>query len=182
MDRIHGLPKTWKEGCRKRALELKPHGRKQREIAAALGVSAAAVSPWVAETRVRGREAWQAKPRPTGPIKLTPDQRHLVDDHTDHKRWSCTCDLRIHPPPEPAVGYHRSPDMHEGGRDGRPPAVSRPQTARTRGSGHDLLWAVATAPSSTGPRPSPACQVLHEAFARPEVVSGPYHQATLCQL
>jgi transposase len=71
MDRTHGLPKTWKEGRRKRALELKPRGWKQREIAAALGVSAAAVSQWVAETRVRGREAWRAKPRPTGPELLS---------------------------------------------------------------------------------------------------------------
>jgi transposase len=80
MDRTYDFPKTWKEGRRKRALELKPRGWKQYEIAAALGVSAAAVSQWVAETRVRGREAWRAKPRPTGPMKLTSDQRHLVSE------------------------------------------------------------------------------------------------------
>lgn len=62
MDRRHRLPKTWKEGRRKQALELTPHGWKPHEIAAALGVSAAAVSPWVAEACVRGREAWRAKP------------------------------------------------------------------------------------------------------------------------
>ena len=84
MNRTHGVPKTWKEGRRKRALELKQHGWKQREIAVALGVSAAAVSQWVAETRVRGREAWQAKPRPTEPIKLTPDQLHLVPELLSH--------------------------------------------------------------------------------------------------
>ena len=60
MDRQHGLPKTWKEGRRKRSPELKQQGWKQREIAAALGVSAAAVSQWVAEARVRGSEAWRA--------------------------------------------------------------------------------------------------------------------------
>jgi transposase len=74
------LPKTWQEGRRKRALELKQRGWKQREIAAALGVSAAAVSQWVAETWVRGSEAWRAKPRPLGPVKLTPDQLHLVPE------------------------------------------------------------------------------------------------------
>jgi transposase len=84
MDRTHGLPKTWKEGRRKRALELKQYGWKQREIAAALGVSAAAVSQWAAETRVRGREAWRAKPRPTGRMKLTPDQLHLVPELLSH--------------------------------------------------------------------------------------------------
>jgi transposase len=84
MDRTPGLPKTWKEGRRKRALELKQQGWKQREIAAALGVSAAAVSQWVAETRVRGSEAWRAKPRATGPMKLTPDQLHLVPELLSH--------------------------------------------------------------------------------------------------
>jgi transposase len=84
MDRKHGLCQTWKEGRRKRAQELKQHGWKQCEIAAALGVSAAAVSQWVAETRVRGSEAWRAKPRPTGPIKLTLDQRHLVPELLCH--------------------------------------------------------------------------------------------------
>jgi transposase len=84
MDRTHGLPKTWKEGRRKRALELQQRGWRQREIAAALGVSAAAVSQWVADTRVRSSEAWRAKPRPTGPMKLTPDQWHLVPELLSH--------------------------------------------------------------------------------------------------
>jgi transposase len=78
MDRIHCLPKTWKEGRRTRALELKQYGWKQCEIAAALGVSAAAVSQWAAEACARGSEAWRAKPRPMGPIKLSPDQFRLV--------------------------------------------------------------------------------------------------------
>jgi transposase len=78
------LPKTWKEGRRKRALELKQRGWKQRETAAALGVSAAAISQWVAETRVRGSDAWRAKPRPPGPMKLRPDQLHLVPELLSH--------------------------------------------------------------------------------------------------
>jgi transposase len=73
MDRTHGLANTRHEGRRKRALELKPYGGKPCAIAAALGVSAAAASQGVAESRARGREAWRAKPRPTGPIKLTSD-------------------------------------------------------------------------------------------------------------
>jgi transposase len=84
MDQTHGLPKTWKEGRRKRALELKQHRWKQCEIAAALGVSAAAVSQWVAKARARGSEAWRAKPRPTGPVKLTLDQLHLVPELLSH--------------------------------------------------------------------------------------------------
>jgi len=80
------------------------------------------------------------------------------------------------------VVYQRSPDMNEGERDGRPPAVSRRHVARTAESGHDLLLAVATAPGRDGPRPSPAGQALHEASERLEAVSGPHHQAALGRL
>jgi transposase len=78
MNRTYHFPKTWKEGRRKRALELKRYGWKPCEIAAAFGVLAAAVSQWVAEARVRGREAWRAKPRPIGSVKLTSDQVHRI--------------------------------------------------------------------------------------------------------
>jgi transposase len=84
MDRQHGWPQTWKEGRRKRALELKQDGWKQCEIAEAFGVSAVAVSQWVAEARARGSEAWRAKPRPTGSVKLTPDQLALIPELLSH--------------------------------------------------------------------------------------------------
>ena len=80
----HAFPHDWKEARRQRAFELKAQGWQQRAIARAFGVSDAAVSQWVAETRVRGREAWRAKPRPTGPMKLTPDQLHLVPELLSH--------------------------------------------------------------------------------------------------
>lgn len=84
MDRQHGSPQTWKEGRRKRALELSHDRWKQCEIAAAFGVSAAAVSQWVAEARAHGSEAWRAKPRPTGPVKLTPDHIDLLPELLSH--------------------------------------------------------------------------------------------------
>jgi transposase len=84
MDRTYAVPKTWKEGRRKRALELEKSGWKQCEIADALGVSAAAVSQWVAAARIRGSEAWRAKPRPTGPVKLAPDQLHMIPELLSH--------------------------------------------------------------------------------------------------
>jgi transposase len=80
MDREHRFPKTWQEARRKRAFELKKHGWKQREIAEALGVSPAAVSQWLAKVRAHGVDAWRAKPRPTGPIKLTGDQWRLLPE------------------------------------------------------------------------------------------------------
>jgi hypothetical protein len=77
-NRTDDFPNTWEDGRRKRALELQRYGWQPCELAAAFGVSAAAVSPWVAEARVRGREAWRAKPRPIGPVKLTSDQVHRI--------------------------------------------------------------------------------------------------------
>ena len=47
MDGKQTRPKDWREARRKRALELKVDGWKQREIAYALDVSEAAVSQWL---------------------------------------------------------------------------------------------------------------------------------------
>lgn len=77
-------PKDWKEARRKRALELKELGWKQREIAAAFGISKAAVSQWVAAARENGTEAWRAKPRPSGPVKLTEEHMSLLPDLLSH--------------------------------------------------------------------------------------------------
>jgi transposase len=77
-------PKDWKEARRKRALELKELGWKQREIAEALGISKAAVSQWVAAARENGTESWRAKPRPSGPVKLAEEQMCLIPDLLSH--------------------------------------------------------------------------------------------------
>jgi transposase len=77
-------PKDWKEGRRKRALKLKYLGWKQVEIAEALGVSKAAVSQWVFAAQLKGPEAWRAKPRPNGPVKLTAQQLELIPDLLSH--------------------------------------------------------------------------------------------------
>jgi|SRR5882724_1649432 len=84
MDREQRFPKTWKEACRKRAFELTQHGWKQQEIAEAFAVSPAAVSQWLAQLREHGMEAWRAKPRPTGPIKLTDAQLRLIPELLSH--------------------------------------------------------------------------------------------------
>ena len=84
MARTDAFPKTWKAGRRKRALALKQGGWKPCESAAAFGVSAAAVSQWVAEARARGSEAWRAKPRPIGPVKLTSDQVQMIPELLSH--------------------------------------------------------------------------------------------------
>src|SRR5215211_936487 len=84
MDRPERFPKPWKEARRKRAVELKQHGWKQREIAEAFAVSPAAVSQWLAKVREHGVQAWRAKPRPTGPLKLTDAQLRLIPELLSH--------------------------------------------------------------------------------------------------
>src|SRR5947209_20633509 len=49
-------PHDWKEGRRLRAWELWQQGWKQKDIAAALGVSKGAVSQWLTRAQVEGRE------------------------------------------------------------------------------------------------------------------------------
>src|ERR671917_2444425 len=84
MDRRHRFPQTWQEARRERAFELKQHGWKPCEIAEALGVSPAAVSQWLAKVREHGMQAWRAKPRPTGPIKLTAAQLRSIPELLSH--------------------------------------------------------------------------------------------------
>jgi transposase len=80
----NSYPKDWKEARRKRALELKYLGWKQVEIAEALGVSKAAVSQWVFAAQLNGNEAWHAKPRPSGPLKLTAEELGLIPELLSH--------------------------------------------------------------------------------------------------
>jgi transposase len=84
MDQDHRFPKTWKEARRQRAFELKQHGWKQKDIAEAFAVSPAAVSQWLAKAQEDGVAAWRAKPRPTGPIKLTDAQLRLIPGLLSH--------------------------------------------------------------------------------------------------
>src|ERR671915_2319276 len=84
MDRAHRFPNTWKEARRQRAFELKQQGWKQKDITEALAVSAAAVSQWLAKAREGGVAAWRAKPRPTGPIKLTAAQLRSIPELLSH--------------------------------------------------------------------------------------------------
>jgi transposase len=116
--------KDWKEARRKRALELKAQGWRQREIAAALGVSAAAVSKWVQAAQAAGwtlenevpeAAGWRAKPHRGAAPKLTPSQLWLLPDLLCHgataygfrgEFWSCSrVATLIHQ--EFGVRYHR---------------------------------------------------------------------------
>jgi transposase len=65
----------WREGRRRRAWELKEAGWKQRDIAAALGVTEGAVSQWLSRARAQGVEdGLRRHPAPGPTPKLTPGQ------------------------------------------------------------------------------------------------------------
>jgi transposase len=68
-----------------RALELKRQGWKQRDIAAALGVTEGAVSQWLAAARHGGGDALTSRTDRRGVApKLTPEQVRLIPDFLWH--------------------------------------------------------------------------------------------------
>jgi transposase len=65
----------WREGRRLRAWELHQAGWKQKDIAAALGVTQGAVSQWLARARTGGPEGLRHRPAPGGVPRLSAAQR-----------------------------------------------------------------------------------------------------------
>jgi transposase len=65
----------WKEGRRRRAWELSQQGWKQKDIAAALGVSKGAVSQWLKRARQEGVEALRQHLAPGRQPKLSAEER-----------------------------------------------------------------------------------------------------------
>src|SRR5205085_12359509 len=68
----------WKEGRRRRAWELKEQGWRQKDIAAALGVSEGAVSQWLKRGREGGVEALNAHPPKGMTPRLTKEQKAQI--------------------------------------------------------------------------------------------------------
>jgi transposase len=68
-------PQNWREGRRMRAWELHEQGWKQKDIAAALGVSEGAVSQWFKKAKAQGVEALRHQPPPGRQGQLSPEQR-----------------------------------------------------------------------------------------------------------
>ncbi|HJZ48641.1 MAG TPA: IS630 family transposase [Roseiflexaceae bacterium] len=73
-------PTDWREGRRLRAWELCQEGWPQKQIAAALGVSAGAVSQWIARGTAGGGEALRTQPRSGARPKLSQQQRQQLPD------------------------------------------------------------------------------------------------------
>jgi transposase len=111
----HLDPSDWREWRRMRAWRLKQLGWKQRDIAAALGVSTAAVSQWLAQARSDGPAALRSRPAPGHPAKLEPAQLRLIPDFLSHgaeaygfrgEVWTCARVAQvIHE--EFGVSYHK---------------------------------------------------------------------------
>src|SRR5260221_7585912 len=80
MGDMGATPKAdWREERRKRAWALKQQGWLQKDIAAALGVSAGAVSQWLKRAREAGGvEALARRPPPGMTARLTPEQRGQI--------------------------------------------------------------------------------------------------------
>ena len=73
-------PTDWREGRRLRAWELAEQGWKQKDIAAALGVTQGAVSHWLSRARAEGPTALRQQPPPGRQPRLTADQRAQIPD------------------------------------------------------------------------------------------------------
>src|SRR5947209_5776828 len=73
-------PTACQEWRRLRALQLKQQGWKQRDIAAALAVSEAAVSRWLAAARGGDAATLLARRRSGAPSRLTAAQRNLIPE------------------------------------------------------------------------------------------------------
>src|SRR4051812_46888233 len=73
-----------REWRRLRALQLAQDGWKQRDIAAALDVTAGAVSQWLTAARHGGAAALLARPASGAPARLTSAQRNLIPDLLGH--------------------------------------------------------------------------------------------------
>ena len=74
MHQARGVGQDWREWRRLRAWELKQQGWRQREIAAALGVTEGAVSQWMSRGRQGGIAGLRHRPPPGPSSRLTAEQ------------------------------------------------------------------------------------------------------------
>lgn len=101
----------WREWRRFQALRLARQGWKQRDIAAALGITEGSVSQWLTRVRERGARSLQAQAH-SGHPKLTREQKRLIPDFLWHGAesygfhgdvWNC---VRIAKVIERELGVH----------------------------------------------------------------------------
>src|SRR5919202_1926965 len=71
-------PVDWREGQRLRAWELHQEGWKQKDIAAALGVTQGAVSQWVKRGRAGGGAGRRRRTAPGSAPRVSDEQREQL--------------------------------------------------------------------------------------------------------
>jgi transposase len=71
-------PVDWREGRRLRAWELHQQGWKQKDIAAAFGVTPGAVSQWIKRGTAGGVASLRRRTAPGSPPRLTVEQREQL--------------------------------------------------------------------------------------------------------
>jgi transposase len=77
---MNPIPHNWKDARRLHAWHLTQKGWPQRQIAEALGVSAAAVSQWFKRARIGGPQTLRHRPPPGAPRRLARDQLARLPD------------------------------------------------------------------------------------------------------
>ena len=75
MSKKEPRPFDWREGRRLRGWQLYQQGWKQKDIAAALGVTEGAVSQWIKKGKTQGVHALRRQPPPGRPCKLSKQQK-----------------------------------------------------------------------------------------------------------
>jgi transposase len=80
MNKKSRSPQNWREGRRMRAWELREQGWKQKDIAAALGVSEGAVSQWFKKAKTQGVEALRHQAPPGRKARLSAEQLEQLPD------------------------------------------------------------------------------------------------------
>ena len=75
---LSGQISNWREGRRFRAWELVQTGWRQKDVAAALGVSKGSVSQWVKRAKVGGWESLRHRKGTGARPRLTPEQRAQI--------------------------------------------------------------------------------------------------------
>jgi transposase len=107
---------NWKENRRFHALRLKKQKWKQSEIATALNVSESAVSRWIKQVKVEGKNSLKARPHTGRPPELTEKQKLELPDLLWHGAesygfrgdvWTCPRIKKVIER-EFGVTYHRS--------------------------------------------------------------------------
>ena len=86
---LSSLATDWREGRRLRAFELSQEGWRQKDIAAALGVTPSAVSQWLRWAREGGVEGLGRRKASGAPPRLTPQEKAQIPRLLENGAQAC---------------------------------------------------------------------------------------------